>query len=147
MDTLAARLKYLRGDKNQTEFGADFGLSQRSISRYETGGGSPDIHTITQISAKYGVSPQWLAFGAVESAEKINSQEQMHLKARVAELESEVAELKTEITMLKEEALNAYREILRIRRASPNEPDKGGSGIIDVPASAPSAPLHGRTNK
>lgn len=63
MDTLSQRLKMIRGNMNQTEFGVAFGISQRSVSRYETGGGSPDIDTINAICAKYGVNPQWLAFG------------------------------------------------------------------------------------
>lgn len=63
MQDLASRLKALRANKNQAEFAEEIGISVRSLSRYENGLGSPDLDTINKICDKFGVSPQWLAFG------------------------------------------------------------------------------------
>lgn len=63
MKTFAERLRFLRGDKSQETFSDEIGLSQRGLSRYETGKNSPDIKLLQRVCEKLGVEAKWLLFG------------------------------------------------------------------------------------
>lgn len=119
MSSISERLKTLRGDMNQSEFGEQFGLSQRTVSRYETGGGTPDIETVNLISAKFGVTPQWLAFGispmrpsgdASCPAEKSNVKEGKELGAAIPALYERLYLAHEKVQKLLEDKMNLVKE-------------------------------------
>ncbi len=160
MDTLGKRIRALRGKETQEAYAARVGISKGSIGGYELDKNSPSADVILKICAVDDISFEWLLTGKVskEPGARIPSGQggraaeleakAAALEARVAALEAENAALTAENARLKDEALNAYKEALRVTRASLDEHlGKGGSGIIDAPASVPPAPLHGRTNK
>jgi transcriptional regulator with XRE-family HTH domain len=63
MDTkacFASRLKELRGDIKQEDFGATIGVSRGAISYYEKETRTADIEILGKICTYYGVSADWL---------------------------------------------------------------------------------------
>ena len=58
--TFAGRLKELRGQMSQAEFGSRIGVSRGSISYYENGTRTADIEILDKICQTYGVSADWL---------------------------------------------------------------------------------------
>jgi len=60
---IGERIKKIRGNENQTEFGARFGLSRSTILRYETGERVPDADFIAALCKEYDLSSAWLLFG------------------------------------------------------------------------------------
>ena len=68
-EAIAKRLRQARLAKgmSQQEVGSALTPPQRrhEISRYERNGATPNVITIAQLAAALGVTPCWLAFGAV----------------------------------------------------------------------------------
>lgn len=58
--TFGARLKELRGEMKQDDFGALIGVSRASISYYENGTRTADVEILGKICEKYHVSADWL---------------------------------------------------------------------------------------
>ena len=63
MDSFSERLRSLRGKTTQVVFGAQLGVSSRSLSRYENGVGAPDATAIAAICTITGVHCEWLLYG------------------------------------------------------------------------------------
>lgn len=55
-----ARLKELRGEMRQEEFGKRIGVSRTSISYYENGSRTADIEIIDRLCREFDVSADWL---------------------------------------------------------------------------------------
>jgi transcriptional regulator with XRE-family HTH domain len=52
----AARLRKLRGEASQTEFGKRIGATQGQVSQWEAGRGLPGIEAMARIARAVGVS-------------------------------------------------------------------------------------------
>lgn len=59
MDSLAERIKILRGEQSQAAFGKQFGVSRKAVSLWESGG-NIDPKRQNLIVEKYNVSLDWL---------------------------------------------------------------------------------------
>ena len=62
--TLGERLKALRGDKSQADFGKEIGVSQPTIRNYENNKRLPDSEFIKNVCNVYNVTADWLIFGS-----------------------------------------------------------------------------------
>jgi transcriptional regulator with XRE-family HTH domain len=58
----SSRLRKIRGDLSQEEFGKIFGVRKMTISRYEAGR-IPDVETLKKIADYGGVTVEWLLYG------------------------------------------------------------------------------------
>lgn len=56
------RLKEIRGDRSQREFGKEIGVFQQNIGRYESGQ-IPHLHFVMVLYEKEGIDPTWLITG------------------------------------------------------------------------------------
>lgn len=54
----------LRGDIPQTDFATVYGLSKNTLSSYETGASDPKVPFLERLASDFGVSVDWLLFGA-----------------------------------------------------------------------------------
>lgn len=61
--TIGERLALIRGDKSQSAFAEEFGLSKTTIARYENGTTFPDVDLAAQICDKYDIRIAWLIYG------------------------------------------------------------------------------------
>ena len=59
-NTLANRLRELRGIQSQTEFAAKIGVNQTSYSSWERGSKDPAAQTLAKIASTFGVTSDWL---------------------------------------------------------------------------------------
>lgn len=59
-NTLANRLRELRGVQSQTEFAAKIGVNQTSYSSWERGSKDPAAQTLAKIASTFGVTTDWL---------------------------------------------------------------------------------------
>lgn len=59
-NTLANRLRELRGVQSQTEFAAKIGVNQTSYSSWERGSKDPAAQTLAKIASTFGVTSDWL---------------------------------------------------------------------------------------
>lgn len=82
MDSIAERLRLLRGKKSQSDFSADIGLLQTTYGRYERGQSAPDTDTVATICRTLGVNPRWLILGEEPMYDAEASQERPRLKAK-----------------------------------------------------------------
>lgn len=60
---IGERLKGLRGEMSQADFGAQFGVNLNTVGRYEKEEVLPRADFIAALCSKYGVSPSWLLYG------------------------------------------------------------------------------------
>jgi len=60
MDAFSARIRELRGEQSQTEFGEQFGLGQGNIAHLESGRSNPSIHFLLELSQYYNVTIDFL---------------------------------------------------------------------------------------
>ena len=60
---LAQRIKTLRGNMSQAQFGKKVGTSQTTIGNYESGLRFPDSKTIVAICKTFDVNSEWLLMG------------------------------------------------------------------------------------
>jgi len=58
--TFAERIKELRGNMKQAEFGEKVGVSRGAISYYENGSRTADIEILEKICREYSVTSDWL---------------------------------------------------------------------------------------
>lgn len=61
--TLGERLKKIRNDVSQKDFGAKFGATPNTIRRYETGANPPDADFLLSVCNEYSINPTWLLTG------------------------------------------------------------------------------------
>ncbi len=60
---IGERLKTIRNNESQKEFGARFGVDLNTIGRYETGITTPKADFIAAVCTTYEINPSWLLFG------------------------------------------------------------------------------------
>ena len=60
---LGERLRQVRGNKSQVEFGRIIGISQSSVGVYEGESRLPDSKVLTSICNAFEISPAWLLMG------------------------------------------------------------------------------------
>lgn len=60
---LGDRLKIVRGDISQKEFGEKFNITPNTLRRYETGVNPPTTDFILDVCEKYKINPIWLLLG------------------------------------------------------------------------------------
>jgi transcriptional regulator with XRE-family HTH domain len=61
--SIGQRIKQVRGDLSKTEFSKRIGISQASLSNYETKNKTPKGDVIQRICKEFGVDLQWLLTG------------------------------------------------------------------------------------
>jgi transcriptional regulator with XRE-family HTH domain len=66
MNTLAARLRYLRGNMTMAEISKACGVSTGSLFRIENEQSTPCELTVCRLSAFFGARPEWLVEGSGE---------------------------------------------------------------------------------
>lgn len=64
---LGARLRQLRGEKSQAEFAREVGLTRSALANYETERTTPKPSVLRKISAKVGISEDFLLDGIVRN--------------------------------------------------------------------------------
>ena len=161
MDEIAKRLRFLRGDRSQQQFGELTGLPQRKLSRLETGITPLDVESTHKICKTLKISADWLLFGrgSVEAKDedmavgeearpalnRLTSQE----AAQWASLEKERRELSNENRQLYREKAELLKEIanLRERVARLEEQAKNSNydlkqGFTNPTASTSAQPAH-----
>jgi|YelNatPaOPRAMG01_1025707.scaffolds.fasta_scaffold07108_6 transcriptional regulator with XRE-family HTH domain len=72
--TLGQRIRLIRGDRTQTEFGALLGKSQDAISVYETDQVIPSLQILAKIAEIGDVTVDWLFYGPSHKAKKDGEQ-------------------------------------------------------------------------
>lgn len=60
------RLKEARGNLGRDEFAEILGVHKNTLGRYERGESEPTSGLLALLCTKFGISPQWLLFGAGE---------------------------------------------------------------------------------
>lgn len=60
---IGERLRIVRNNESQKEFGARFGVDLNTVGRYETGANTPKADFIAAVCAEYAINPSWLLFG------------------------------------------------------------------------------------
>ncbi|WP_034643112.1 helix-turn-helix domain-containing protein [Desulfovibrio inopinatus] len=63
MNTLGERLRHLRGEQSQVEFGVAIGVNINTLRNYERDVRSPSADTLSEICIKTNTSPLWLLLG------------------------------------------------------------------------------------
>lgn len=63
MKDIGDRLRFLRGESSQQEFGELVGIPQRKLSRIETGRAPIDLDSTQKICKATGISTDWLLTG------------------------------------------------------------------------------------
>ena len=66
---LSGRLRNLRADKSQEEFGRAVGISKAMVSKYESGAAIPSAYTLKKIADFGGVTVEWLLRGEIAAPE------------------------------------------------------------------------------
>ena len=77
MNKVSTTIKRLRLEKgiNQEELAEQLHITRQAVSNWETGKTQPDIETLTQIAAYFGVSVEYLIYGKEpkkESGEEVH---------------------------------------------------------------------------
>jgi len=62
-NSLGERIKLIRNDASQKDFGVKFGATPNTIRRYESGVNPPDAKFISALCEEYNISPTWLVLG------------------------------------------------------------------------------------
>lgn len=68
--TMGQRIRVIRGNKTQTDFGNLLGKSQDAVSVYETDQVSPSLATLAQIAEMGNVTVDWLFHGPAYKGRK-----------------------------------------------------------------------------
>ena len=68
--TIGQRIRLIRGNKTQTDFGKLLKKSQDAISVYETGGVTPSIEQLAKIAEMGDVTLGWLIYGPSTTSHK-----------------------------------------------------------------------------
>ncbi len=72
--TLGQRIRLIRGDKTQTDFGGLLGKSQDAVSVYETDQVTPSLNILAKIADMGNVTVDWLFYGPAHRAHKDSDQ-------------------------------------------------------------------------
>lgn len=142
------RLRFLRGEASQQQFGDLIGLPQRKLSRLETGTAPLDVDSTQKICKALNISADWLLFGRGPEPQEVSGIPPSHEEGRLAALEDERRELSAENRQLHHDKAALLQEVADMReriarleaQVTLSEVLKGGTADTAVPASAPSAP-------
>lgn len=135
------RLRFLRGEASQQQFGDLIGLPQRKLSRLETGTAPLDVDSTQKICKALNVSADWLLFGRGPEPQEVGGILPSHEEGRLAALEDERRELSVENRQLWKENAALRERVARLEaQVTIAETLKGGAMDTAVPASASSAP-------
>lgn len=155
MNEIAERLRTLRGNISQQQFGNLIGMPQRKLSRIETGSAPLDIVSTQNICKILNISADWLLLGRgsapvsiedMSQAPKLSPRPQNEEK-RLTALENERRELSTENRQLYREKTELLKEIADLRERvarleeqakTSNDDLKQGFTNPTAPASVPS---------
>ena len=123
--SLGQRIRLIRGDKTQSDFGAVLGKSQDAISVYETDQVTPSLGILAKIADMGNVTVDWLIYGPARKAHKEGEQSvifagkilkpknpEWHILERLANMNDE--KLKEKIV----ELVNSYISIEKKGKAS-----------------------------
>ncbi|MBJ6610599.1 MAG: helix-turn-helix transcriptional regulator [Candidatus Thiothrix moscowensis] len=72
---IGQRLREVRGDMSQIEFARRMGVTQTTITNYETGKRTPDVGFVVGLMNLFGTNPAWFISGQRESVERVSSDE------------------------------------------------------------------------
>ncbi len=61
--SMGERLRELRGEMTQREFGELLGIGTKTVSRYESNERSPDAELIIKLNVLFGADPLWFLSG------------------------------------------------------------------------------------
>lgn len=150
MNEIAERLRTLRGNISQQQFGNLIGMPQRKLSRIETGSAPLDIISTQNICKILNVSADWLLLGrgsapvTVEDMSQVSepSPPPQNEEKRLTDLENERRELSTENRQLYREKTELLKEIadLRERLARLEEQAKTSNDDLKQGFTNPTAP-------
>lgn len=65
-ESLGDRIRKLRSGVSQVEFAKKYGVSKNTLWSYENGSSEPKASFVMQLATDFGVSADWLLFGAGE---------------------------------------------------------------------------------
>lgn len=63
MNTIANRLKFVRGSLSREEFSEIIGIHKNTVGRYERGESEPDLTIASKICSEFDIDPRWLMLG------------------------------------------------------------------------------------
>ena len=63
MNSIASRLRYIRGNLSRDEFAEKIGVHKNTVGRYERGESEPDLTISSKICRIFNVDSDWLLFG------------------------------------------------------------------------------------
>jgi len=72
---IGARIRSIRGDMTQKDFGDRLGVGRTSVVRYEAGERTPDAEFIAKAYSVLGIDPIWLLTGAGSGAPSLTPEE------------------------------------------------------------------------
>lgn len=116
MDTIGARLKYLRkaAGQDQKGFAAAIGISQGTLSDIENGKCRPSAETLIAVCKYCRISSDWILFGAGKDAGMKNADEAAHRTPPALEAEypspEEERHYWVKLDGSEKELLDIYRE-------------------------------------
>jgi len=63
LDTIASRLKFVRGNLSREKFAELIGIHKNTVGRYERGESEPELTIASKICSEFGIDPRWLLLG------------------------------------------------------------------------------------
>lgn len=113
--TIGSRIKKVRRalDLTQTEFASRLGLTQNTVTRYETGDRNPSTAVLSLIVKAYNVSEEWLRTGEGEMFVPSPTSELDALAARYPQMTHETYVFIEKLVGLPESAQNTIMGFLR----------------------------------
>ena len=133
--TIGSRIKKVRRalDLTQTEFASRLGLTQNTVTRYETGDRNPSTAVLSLIVKAYNVSEEWLRTGKGEMFVPAPTSELDALVARYPQMTHETYVFIEKLVSLPMEAQNTIMGFLREVVAGFGDVQHGASALPGGP--------------
>ena len=119
-NTLASRLRFVRGKESREKFANRIGVSPRALANYEYGEREPKGNVIAQICARLGIEANWLlsGVGPMHKAASLCSQDEKVRRVGQNTLDRYLRAVDENNTLIRENAdlrVQAERHLSRIR--------------------------------
>lgn len=124
---LGDRIKAVRQQLglNQLEFGERIGVSDATISMYESERRTPKKQSLQLICEKFGVNPEWLTDGVGEMFDNANPNllERIAKEYRLTDLEKNIVKIYLELPAPQKESIAAFlRDVASLAAKSDLDP-------------------------
>ena len=113
MSSLKDRIKMVRGKNTQADFAKMMKIPLSTLGRYERGENKPDLTFLESLSAKFGVSLDWLVLGKGEVDIQEGLKGNSYAELKVLELEAKLAATEREMSMM-QEIIDLHKENVRL---------------------------------